>query len=169
MYLVSVHLFELGVQLACLVVTAAAKVGHQRHETANFLKCHMFTNACLIYCMILSSTHPRKQPYACICSGPERADSRPGGPDRSPASRGTEIDAEQENRRAQYFKSRLCHNYMQGGHCNYGERCQYAHGPEELRRPHKDGPGRGAGGRGRGGGGHGMPPGMMVRLLRLPV
>lgn len=30
-------------------------------------------------------------------------------------------------------KSSLCKNFMQRGHCPYGGRCQFAHGPEELK------------------------------------
>jgi len=30
-------------------------------------------------------------------------------------------------------KSSLCKNFMQRGHCPYGSRCQFAHGPEELK------------------------------------
>lgn len=31
------------------------------------------------------------------------------------------------------IKSSLCKNFMVGGSCPYGERCQFAHGPQELR------------------------------------
>lgn len=59
-----------------------------------------------------------------------------------------------EQRRAQYFKSRLCHAFMRGAPCSYGDRCQYAHGHDELRLPHREGL--------RGMPGPGFHPGMMV-------
>ena len=31
------------------------------------------------------------------------------------------------------IKSSLCKNFMVTGSCPYGERCQFAHGPQELR------------------------------------
>ena len=31
------------------------------------------------------------------------------------------------------YKIQLCRNFMNFGTCPYGERCQYAHGREELR------------------------------------
>lgn len=31
------------------------------------------------------------------------------------------------------LKSSLCRNFVTTGYCPYGNRCQFAHGPEELR------------------------------------
>merc|ERR1712018_730259 len=31
------------------------------------------------------------------------------------------------------YKTTLCKNYMEGGNCNYGAKCTFAHGPMELR------------------------------------
>jgi hypothetical protein len=33
------------------------------------------------------------------------------------------------------FKTTVCQAWKDSGHCNYGERCRYAHGAHELRRP----------------------------------
>ena len=32
------------------------------------------------------------------------------------------------------YKTKLCHNYMENGRCNYGKVCQFAHGVKELRK-----------------------------------
>lgn len=31
------------------------------------------------------------------------------------------------------YKTELCRSWADSGHCNYGERCQYAHGAQEKR------------------------------------
>lgn len=33
------------------------------------------------------------------------------------------------------YKTRLCNTYTQQGHCDYGEKCKFAHGTEDLRQP----------------------------------
>ena len=49
------------------------------------------------------------------------------------------------NRRSAFYKTRLCFKFMETGSCGYGDRCNYAHGPQELvpgpgaRAPHADG------------------------------
>ena len=42
-------------------------------------------------------------------------------------------DTKQMNRNC--YKSRMCELYLNSGSCEYGNRCMYAHSPEELRRP----------------------------------
>ena len=37
------------------------------------------------------------------------------------------------SRKESKIKSSLCKNFMLHGFCPYGEKCQFAHGPEELR------------------------------------
>ncbi len=39
------------------------------------------------------------------------------------------------NRRFVTFKTTICQAWKTSGHCNYGERCRYAHGIHELRQP----------------------------------
>ena len=38
------------------------------------------------------------------------------------------------------YKSSLCKNFMEGGNCSYGPKCNFAHGPMELRSAMMDGP-----------------------------
>ena len=33
------------------------------------------------------------------------------------------------------YKTSLCTNFSEQGNCSYGDRCRYAHGPEDLREP----------------------------------
>lgn len=39
----------------------------------------------------------------------------------------------QPSSRELFFKTRLCDKFMQFGDCPYGDRCHYAHGPQDLR------------------------------------
>lgn len=73
--------------------------------------------------------------------------------------------------RERYYKTRLCHQWMQAGSCIRGADCNYAHGQQDLRGPGGgpgfDAPPPGGGGGpppgfqpgfGGGGGGPGRPP-----------
>ncbi|KAK9812255.1 hypothetical protein WJX73_008152 [Symbiochloris irregularis] len=106
-------------------------------------------------------------PQGTPTSEPEGGNGTPGHNSRpGPGSAGAPSNPEAaatEARRAQYYKSRLCNFFMQTGNCSYRDRCQYAHGYEELRKPNPGGsvPG-GMADRGEGrGGGPPFPPGMM--------
>jgi hypothetical protein len=54
----------------------------------------------------------------------------------TPASRpSTRRQIEEESERpAQLYKTRMCKNFEQNGSCKFGEKCNFAHGKEELRR-----------------------------------
>jgi len=51
-------------------------------------------------------------------------------PARAPAPEGGKGDAS-------LFKTRMCANYEKHGYCKYNDRCLFAHGAAELRRPRK--------------------------------
>ena len=54
----------------------------------------------------------------------------------TPASRpSTRRQVEDESERpAQLYKTRMCKNYEQAGTCKFGDKCNFAHGKEDLRR-----------------------------------
>lgn len=37
------------------------------------------------------------------------------------------------DKKQQLYKTELCRNWQEQDHCRYGDKCQYAHGPEDLR------------------------------------
>ncbi|KAL3157713.1 hypothetical protein ABBQ32_012144 [Trebouxia sp. C0010 RCD-2024] len=49
-----------------------------------------------------------------------------------PSSNGDLRDGQPSSREL-FFKTRLCDKFMQFGDCPYGDRCHYAHGPQDLR------------------------------------
>ena len=40
-----------------------------------------------------------------------------------------------ENQINQKYKTELCRHFMQHGNCTLGDRCHFAHGEKELRKP----------------------------------
>lgn len=49
-----------------------------------------------------------------------------------PSSNGESRDGQPSSREL-FFKTRLCDKFMQFGDCPYGDRCHYAHGPQDRR------------------------------------
>jgi len=43
------------------------------------------------------------------------------------------VNIEEELTKQNLYKTELCKSWIDGGSCRYGEKCQFAHGPEELR------------------------------------
>jgi len=43
------------------------------------------------------------------------------------------VDIEEELSKQDRYKTELCKSWVESGACRYGEKCQFAHGPDELR------------------------------------
>ncbi|KAI7837705.1 hypothetical protein COHA_008498 [Chlorella ohadii] len=80
-----------------------------------------------------------------------------GAPGGAPGGRGAAGSADKPRvgfrGTAENAKTRICQRW-EAGHCRFGDRCNFAHGDEELRSLPPRGGGRGRGGRGGGEGGY---------------
>ncbi|CAB3398051.1 unnamed protein product [Caenorhabditis bovis] len=58
--------------------------------------------------------------------------SQPHTPVSTPTA-GQQTQQQQSQKNPKLYKTELCRSWMDHGRCNYGERCQYAHGESEKR------------------------------------
>merc|ERR1712216_1058480 len=58
---------------------------------------------------------------------------RPKSPESDTASL-TSTTASTASSGSNHFKTRMCKNYEKNGFCKFGDRCNFAHGKDELRR-----------------------------------
>uniref|UniRef100_A0A914WE81 C3H1-type domain-containing protein n=1 Tax=Plectus sambesii TaxID=2011161 RepID=A0A914WE81_9BILA len=79
------------------------------------------------------------QPSAFLCPpGDLNASSLTGAPLKQMMPQFGRADSTEQRRRGQpknpkLYKTELCRSWMDYGRCNYGDRCQYAHGQDEKR------------------------------------
>jgi len=50
-----------------------------------------------------------------------------------PETKAVGMDIEEELNKQDLYKTELCKSWVESGLCRYGEKCQFAHGPTELR------------------------------------
>lgn len=55
-----------------------------------------------------------------------------GGPPNDPRRR-LPIAADSKSARGDRYKTELCRQFSEGGSCRYGDKCQFAHGPDDRR------------------------------------
>ncbi|KAI8367646.1 uncharacterized protein BYT42DRAFT_586977 [Radiomyces spectabilis] len=63
---------------------------------------------------------------------PAETNGRKNSKSSSASSSSTSMDEEKKSRNL--YKTELCRNWREKGQCKYGPRCQYAHGPGDLRK-----------------------------------